>query len=49
VARYRQVGTDGERSGAELMQFGIELRGPLDFGSTLVHLERAPKAGGPGA
>jgi alpha-galactosidase len=42
VARYRQVGTDSERSGAELMQFGIELRGPLDFGSTLVHLERAP-------
>jgi len=41
-ARYRDLETGHERSGADLMSFGIELRGPLDFGSTFVHLVQAP-------
>ena len=42
-ARYRDMATGEERGGAELMSFGVELPGPLDFGSTLVHLVRQPK------
>jgi hypothetical protein len=34
------VTTGDVRGGAELMAFGIELSGPLDFGSYLVHLVR---------
>ncbi len=41
VARYRDVTSGGQRGGAELMVFGLELSGPLDFGSNLVHLVRA--------
>jgi alpha-galactosidase len=41
-ARYRDVATGDESYGAELMRFGIELSGPLDFGSVLVHLVRMP-------
>jgi alpha-galactosidase len=41
-ARYRDVATGDERGGAELMRLGAELEGPLDFGSTLVHLVRQP-------
>jgi alpha-galactosidase len=41
-ARYRDVATGDVRGGAELMSFGIKLPGPLDFGSTLVHLVRVP-------
>ena len=41
-ARYRDVVTGAESDGAELMRFGIELSGPLDFGSVLVHLVRVP-------
>jgi alpha-galactosidase len=41
-ACYHDVATGDVRGGAELMGFGIELPGPLDFGSTLVHLVRVP-------
>jgi alpha-galactosidase len=46
VARYRDVGTSAEHSGAELMSFGTELSGPIDLGSALVHLERLPASSG---
>jgi alpha-galactosidase len=39
-ARFRDVTTGDVRGGAELMAFGIELSGPLDFGSYLLHLVR---------
>jgi alpha-galactosidase len=41
-ACYRDVATGDVHGGAELMGFGVELPGPLDFGSTLVHLARVP-------
>jgi alpha-galactosidase len=40
-ARYGDVASGEQRVGAELMALGIELSGPLDFGSNLVHLVRA--------
>ena len=39
-AHYRDVATSYGHNGAELMRFGIELPGVLDFGSSLVHLVR---------
>jgi alpha-galactosidase len=39
-ARFRDVTTGDVRGGAELMAFGIELSGPLDFGSYLLYLVR---------
>jgi alpha-galactosidase len=40
-ARYLDAATGDRRGGAELMGTGLELSGPLDFGSQLVHLVRA--------
>jgi alpha-galactosidase len=43
-ARYVDVVTGAQRSGAALMRFGVELGGPLDFGSALFHLRRLPRS-----
>jgi alpha-galactosidase len=37
---YRDRATGTVRSGAELMRFGLDINGPLDFGSVFAHLER---------
>jgi alpha-galactosidase len=42
TARYADTVSGSEHSGAELMRLGIEISGPLDFGSVLVHLQRVP-------
>jgi hypothetical protein len=42
AVQYVDVATGAERSGAELIRFGPELPGPLDFGSVFLHLKRLP-------